>query len=155
MCIKLQLWLLSALTVAVTTDTGPDLRRSNALFVLKMKETRQMSQVAIDDMIEGCRELVVQRSQQIKSQVWEALSASGIDPEAVNGLPSTFTDEFDPFYGIETQYKQDKYFKEELGLLVSEITIWHQCLEVFILSNISRKQFSLIEGYHYPMSSQA
>ena len=81
-----------------------------------------MSQVTIDDMIEGCRELVAQRSQQLKSQVWETLSASGVDPRSVNGLMSTFTDEFDPF--------QEKYFREEFSLLVSDhalqITIWHQ-----------------------------
>ena len=44
-----------------------------------------MSQVAIDDIIEGCRELVFQRSQEIKGLVWNTLSASGIDPENISG----------------------------------------------------------------------
>ena len=69
-----------------------------------------MSQVAIDEMIEGCRQSVYQRSLQIKSQVWETLSASGIDPDAIDGLVSIFDDSFDPFYGMESQYKQEKFF---------------------------------------------
>lgn len=88
-----------------------------------MKETRQISQVAIDDIIEGCRELVFRRSQEIKSLVWSTLSESGIDPDGVSGLESVFDDEFDPFNGIETQYKQEKFFREEFGLLVSDYIV--------------------------------
>lgn len=85
-------------TAAVTTQSEREsLRRSNGLFLLKMKETRQISQSAIDDIIEGCRELVFRRSQEIKSLVWSTLSASGIDPDSVSGLTSVFDDEFDPF----------------------------------------------------------
>lgn len=107
-------------TAAVTTQSEREsLKRSNGLFLLKMKETRQISQPAIDDIIEGCRELVFRRSQEIKRVVWSTLSASGIDPDSVSGLTSVFDDEFDPFLGIETQYKQEKFFREEFGLLVS------------------------------------
>ena len=91
-----------------------------------------MSQVAIDEMIEGCRQSVYQRSLQIKSQVWETLSASGIDPDAIDGLVSIFDDSFDPFYGMESQYKQEKFFREEFGLLVSGHSGVHWCVCVFV-----------------------
>ena len=92
-----------------------------------------MSQVAIDEMIEGCRQSVYQRSLQIKSQVWETLSASGIDPDAIDGLVSIFDDSFDPFYGMESQYKHEKFFREEFGLLVSGHSGVHWCVCVHIL----------------------
>ena len=53
-----------------------------------------MSKVAIDEMIEGCRQSVYQTSLQIKSQVWETLSASAIDPDTIDGLGSIFDDPF-------------------------------------------------------------
>ena len=78
-----------------------------------------MSQVALDDVIDGCQRVILQRSNDIKKQVWEVLTASGIDPDGVNGLESIFESEYNPFSGLETKYKQEKYFQEQLGLVVS------------------------------------
>ena len=49
---------------------------------------------------QGCRQSVYQTSLQIISQVWETLSASVIDPDAIVGLGSIFDDSFDLFMAL-------------------------------------------------------
>ena len=50
------------------------------------------------------------------------LAEKGIDPEQID-LESTVGHQKDPFCGLETQYKQEKYFKDVLGLIVSIVAI--------------------------------
>ena len=45
--------------------------------------------------------------------------ASGIDPNDVFGLDDVFSNMVKPFAGLETEFKQESYFKDVLGLLVS------------------------------------
>ena len=54
-----------------------------------------------------------------KAGVRAKLAAAGIDPGAITGLNEVFEDVSHPFCGLETGYKQEKYFRDVLGLLVS------------------------------------
>ena len=101
--------------------TGADqeeLRRSSALFLLKMKEQRKTSQVAIDDIVEGSRSLFCQTLTRLRAGVNAQLAEVGVDPDSV-GLEKIFKNIVDPFNGLETCYLQEKYFRESLYLIVS------------------------------------
>ena len=93
--------------------------RSSALFLLKLKEHRRISQVAIDDIVEGSKGLVAQTIAHVEAGVKAKLAELGLDPDTVNGLDSVFKDIAHPFDGIETCHRQEKYFCEKLGLVVS------------------------------------
>lgn len=94
-------------------------RRSSALFLLKLKEQRRISQVAIDDIVVGSRGLVSQCIQHVQAGVRAKLAEAGLDPESINGLDDVFKNCIDPFDNIETSYLQEKYYLEQLGLVVS------------------------------------
>ena len=105
--------------------TGKDIeqqRRSGALFILKMKEQRRTSQVAIDDMVEGCRGLFAQAVSRVRAGVRATLATAGIEPDEIEGLKDVFEEMVDPFNGLETCHKQEKYFRDSLGLIVSNVS---------------------------------
>ena len=91
-------------------------RRSGALFILKMKEHRRTSQLAIDDIVEGCRGLFAQAVSRVHAGVRAKLATAGIEIEGLNDI---FEDLADPFDGLETCYRQEEYFLDNLGLIVS------------------------------------
>lgn len=94
-------------------------RRSSALFLLKLKEHRRMTQVALDDVVEGCQSLLQQTVQTVYAEVRSHLAEHGVDPDIVASLKDIFLKLVDPFDGIENKYKQEIYYKEKLGLVVS------------------------------------
>lgn len=91
-------------------------RKSSALFLLKLKETRQLSQAAINDVVEGTRMVFSQTVQRLHSGVRAKLATLGVDEMEVDDMFANLTD---PFVDLETQHKQEKCFVEDLGLIVS------------------------------------
>ena len=91
-------------------------KRASALYLMKLKETRQLSQVALDDVVEGSRMIFTSTVQQLHSGVRAKLASLGIDETKVDDV---FTDVIDPFVDLETRYRQEKFFKEQFGLVVS------------------------------------
>ena len=55
----------------------------------------------------------------MNSRIREVLSSGGIDLNSIDGLNEVFEDVPNPFVGLETRYLQEKYYLEELGLVVS------------------------------------
>ena len=101
---------------------GTDLdlqKRSSALFILRMKEKKRVTQVAIDDMVEGSRAIFEKTVKRLQAGMNEKLAHAGIDPNSIDGLQDVFTELSDPFKELDTEYLQEKYFKEELGIVVS------------------------------------
>ena len=98
-------------------------RRSSALFLLKLKELHRTSQLAIDDIVHGCKGLFSHTLNRVQAGVRAKLAESGLDPTSINGLTEVFSDVIDPFDGIETCYLQEKFFRQKLGLIVSYIFV--------------------------------
>ena len=95
--------------------------RSSALFLLKLKEQRRISQVAIDEIVTESKGLFLQCMERVKAGVRAKLAESGVDPNSISGLDSIFIDAPDLFGGIETCHLQEKYYREKLNLIVSII----------------------------------
>ena len=91
-------------------------KHASALFIMKLKETRQLSQAAIDDIVEGSKAVFSHTVQRLHSGVRARLATFGVDETALDSL---FFDMVDPFDGLETKHKQEKCFKEDFGLVVS------------------------------------
>ena len=107
------------------------LRRNSALFLIKLKEQRRVTQVTIDDIISGVEGLLQQTVSRAKAGVRAKLAQQGISPTDIIGLDEVFDGIFQPFGGLETAFKQERYFTECLGLVVSNV---HeaQCIMVYI-----------------------
>ena len=72
-------------------------------------------QVAIDDIIEGCRSVFSHTVQRLHCIAWSKLATLGIDDTA---LGDVFSEIVDPFLDLDTRHKQEKCFKEDFGLVV-------------------------------------
>ena len=75
--------------------------------------------MAIDDIVEGIEAVLEQSVIRAKACVRAKLATEGIDPDNITGLDEVFLDVTHPFSGLETGFKQEKYFKDVFGLLVS------------------------------------
>lgn len=110
-------------------------RRSSALFLLKLKEQRRISQVAIVDIVDGCTSLFYQTIARVQAGVNAKLAESGVDPDSILALDGAFGDVTNPFQGLKTCHLQEKYFRDTLGLIVSiscmHMLMYMQCTQVF------------------------
>ena len=97
-------------------------QRSSALFLLKLKEFRKLSQVAIDDIVQEWNGLFSHTLQRLHAEVRRTLAENGIDVSSVVGLPEVFQNAPSPFLGLETRHTQEKFYHETLGLVVSLCT---------------------------------
>ncbi|ORU90786.1 MAG: hypothetical protein A6F71_07495 [Cycloclasticus sp. symbiont of Poecilosclerida sp. M] len=106
------------------------LQHSSALYLLKLKEQRCVSQVAIDDIVEGSRVLFLQLIDRVKAGMRAKLAEAGLDYENF-GLAGVFKNMVDPFDGIHTSYLQEKYLwlhelvVKLLDILLLDILVWN------------------------------
>ncbi len=71
-------------------------------------------------MVEGCRGLFTQAISRVHAGVRANLAMAGIDADEIEGLDDVCEDLVDQFDGLEACYKQEKYFLDNLGLVVSQ-----------------------------------
>ena len=93
---------------------------SAALFILKTKEVLNISQTATDQILNDVTEMIENTVSQIESRVSSILTANGSSMNDIKGLRDIFGDQDlrNPFHAIKTQYMQQKYFQDHLGLVV-------------------------------------
>ena len=85
-------------------------QKENAAFLLKLSEARRLSQVAVADVIDGCRRICAQSLEKAREKLYE----SGIETD--NDI---FSDVGDPFEGIHTPYLLEKFVSDHLNYVVS------------------------------------
>lgn len=104
-----------------STLPEPYLHQAAAL-LLKLKESYELTQSALQGVIEGTMTLWQQHLDCIHSAVNQVLTEAGVNLASVPGLEVIFDPEGEfghPFSGLETQHRQMKYYKQHLGLVVS------------------------------------
>ena len=94
----------------------------NAEFLLMLTEGKQVSQVALDEVIKGCRKICEQTVSQIKQRVICALGHAGINTADIPGLEVSLCSTPDPFEKIDTAYLREKFYKEYFNYMVGFIS---------------------------------
>lgn len=98
--------------------TDRDFIVTNAKHILKLTEGRLLSQVAVADVIQMCRDVSQQALTQVKRGVLHSLAMNGIQCSEIFGLDETISKVADPFEGISTAYLREKFFKDNFNYLV-------------------------------------
>ena len=98
-------------------------QRASALFLLKLKEFRKLSQVAIDDIVNECDGVFSHTVQRLYAGVRANLAAAGIDTSVIEGLREVFQNVPSPFQGLETRHLQEKFFRDHLQLVVRIVVL--------------------------------
>lgn len=79
-----------------------------------------MSQAVIDDVVQGWDGMFKSSVDRLQARVRDKLASLGVGPDDVDEFSELFSDLPHPFDGLETQYKQDRYYRKNMGLVVSE-----------------------------------
>ena len=103
-------------------DTHSDFQHTKnmALFLLKAKEARKVSQMSLDGLTSDFSSILERTTEQLKSNINRCLQTSGINMEAIQGLTETFDHPSvtNPFHQLESRYQQERFYMEHLNLLV-------------------------------------
>ena len=98
-------------------------RKQMALFLLKTKEVRKVSQTTLDGIIDDVSSIVQLTIDDLHHEVDVILKRNGLDDgiSTFHDLEDLFenTDKREPFRDLSSRYLQEKFYKEHLDLLVS------------------------------------
>ena len=84
-------------------------RMHNAVFLLTLTEGRQLSQVALYDIIQGCRRICKHVVSHIKEGVLSACDKASVNSATIPGLDDSFLSVPDPFENLDTPYLREKF----------------------------------------------
>lgn len=98
-----------------------NLQKSSALMLLKLKEVHKLTQVTLQGIVDDVTDLCQNRLSAIHSAVNLAITNAGLSPSDIEGLKDIFDSDNEfaqPFFGLETQYQQFKFYKENFKFVV-------------------------------------
>jgi hypothetical protein len=94
-------------------------QKEAAKFLLRLKEVCSVTDRTIGEVIGGYQGLLSHSLSSVKASVKDVLGNAGISFSDVEGLDEAFQNVPGVFHGLETTYKQEKYFRENFNLVVS------------------------------------
>ena len=102
-------------------STNEDLELlKQAKFLLRLREDKQVSQVALNEIICKCRHLCEQTFTTTLSRIKGVLSNAAINVDDVPGLSDIMDDSApDYFQGVDTSYLLEEFARKQMGYIVS------------------------------------
>ena len=92
----------------------------NAKLLLSLTEGHRLSEVAVQDVIAGCRNVSTQTATHLTEVVRNKLIELEVDFSVIEQVDQEITNSVvDPFEGLGTSHFRNKYFKEQFHYLVS------------------------------------
>lgn len=98
-----------------------DFQKQNALFLVKMKEVHQLTEIATTTLLSDTTSLVQRSIERVEDKVKDCLKNAGIVFEDIPGMKDIFLPDSEitnPFTGLQTKTEQKQYFKDHFGLVV-------------------------------------
>jgi hypothetical protein len=130
-----------------SNSSNPSTAVAGAEFILKTRDGKHRPPLVNDSKV-----LVQNTIQIINRGVMEALSSGGVTDSIISEVQAVFCDEKmrNPFYGLETQYQQDKFISENFNYVVSKIRLCMcACLHCMV-AGTSRKSVGFeSEGWRW------
>ena len=100
------------------TEVTGALQTAAARFLLALKEQHRLTQVSINFLVDQVKLIVAGVVADIENAVKSKLASEGVTT-IIHGCFRNVN----PFEGLETEYKQSKFYKEHFNLVVSDYTI--------------------------------
>lgn len=117
---------LDTLGAGIYNQTQSSLKRGAALFLLKTKEKGRVSQAALNEIVADLTGLIQVRLDEVQREV-KSIIQQGSAGDTISAVEHAFnkSEISRPFAGLESAYQQQKYFTEELHMLVCQpIILW-------------------------------
>ena len=110
------------------------LKRAAAKWILKIKEKHKISQVAMESIIEHVTDLFQIYLSDLHNVTKAQLRNSQVSDEIILSLDPVFDVDGQygrPFKGLESEYRQLKYFKEKFAMVV-RVTIFNNVIITYM-----------------------
>lgn len=122
-----------------TSETRIFLKLNAALFLLKTKEKGQVSQATLDELVSDLMSFIQDRLSEVQQEV-KCIIQRGIvhvPNDVIASIERSFKKEeiSKPFCGLESEYFQKKYFKEELNMMVCSWPISYRWIIIIIMTS--------------------
>ena len=95
-------------------------KRSAALFLLRTREEGRLTQTALDQVVHSTLSLCEQIASNLKSQVSKVIQTVGLTEADQKVMDSLECMSCDPFEELRTEYKQEKFYRENFSYLVGD-----------------------------------
>lgn len=99
------------------TDEHPSLQA--AQFILKTRDGRRITQVALDGILQDTKSFIECSLDTLEVTVVEKLEESGMRGDEICSIRDLFSSLKNPFEGLETQYRQEQFFEQHFNYVVS------------------------------------
>lgn len=93
-------------------------KKSAAAFLLKLREICRVSEKSVIEIMEGSFSLFNEAFMTSKAEISALVCLAGANTSQIDGFHSMQLP--NPFVGLETIYKQDRYFKQHFNYVVSQ-----------------------------------
>ena len=107
-------------TNSIANRTNQSLLQA-AKFILKTRDGRKLTQTAMDGIIQDTKIIVEHVVDELEQKIMKTLENLGtITPNGISEVLCVFSNPSmrNPFEGMETQCKQEQYFRENLNYVV-------------------------------------
>jgi hypothetical protein len=112
------------------TEASGSLQTAAARFLLALKEQHRLTQVSINFLVDQVKLIVAGVVADVENAVKFKLASEGVT--TIDIVQGCFTN-VNPFEGLETEYKQSKFYKEHFNLVVSDYSILTVTPQPFIV----------------------
>ena len=98
---------------------------NKAMYLLKLKHERRISQVAIDGLISDTATLIEEELLSVKNKVIQCLEEGHAPAELISNINEKLSKRIStqPFEGLQSAYLQKKYYLENFNLVVCNACI--------------------------------
>lgn len=103
------------------TEVSGSLQTAAARFLLALKEQHRLTQVSINFLVDQVKMIVAGVIADVENAIKFKLASEGVIT-TIDIVQGCFTN-VNPFEGLETEYKQSKFYKEHFNLVVSDYSI--------------------------------
>ena len=99
--------------------SAEQLKRSNALWILKIGETRSLSRGAVTGIVQDTSDLILGIMGELERKVHRVMSTNGLDPAIFSDVFHYGNPYMAPFEGLKTFHQQLRYYRNNFNLVVS------------------------------------
>ena len=104
---------------ATNCTSSVGLTKQSAMFILKTRDGRRLTQAATDNILRDVTELFQSRLETVCHNTVETLKDAGVDDSTISTVKDSILAQCKPFKGLETEYHQNAYIRDHFGLIVS------------------------------------
>uniref|UniRef100_A0A1X7UMD5 Uncharacterized protein n=1 Tax=Amphimedon queenslandica TaxID=400682 RepID=A0A1X7UMD5_AMPQE len=120
-----------------------------AIFLLKLKETRIVLQLAIDDLINDIPSMIQCEVARLQTIVDLILKKNGLSMSAISGLQNAFS-VVNPFAQLSSNYLQ-KFYKDQFQLLEPETILLGRRTALVLRVSRPFLKYTPVYMYHIPL----